>query len=344
MIIMKKFCGFEKGINLGGWLSQYTLEKEHLESFITESDIQKIASLGADHVRLPVDYPLLETEDGTPIESGYDYIDRCVSWCGKYGINVILDLHRTAGYSFNNADNCGSFFESDALQERFFALWDKLSLRYGKYDFIAFDLLNEIVDPNVSDAWNKIAAQAVSRIRKHAPDAWLLIGGICYNSINTVKNILPPPDEKIVYSFHFYEPYIFTHQGAYWDKSMPQDFRISYPMTADGYIKIAEAKLDGNCSGIFRGMNKSASDTEMLSSLFEEAVSVAESRNVPLYCGEYGVINLAEPENALAWHKDIHAVFEKYGIGRALWSYKEMDFGLVDPHYENIFSELLTLL
>ena len=66
---MKTWNGFEKGINLGGWLSQWDLtDREHLETFITEQDIQDIRAMGADHVRLPVDYSLIEEEDGTPKE------------------------------------------------------------------------------------------------------------------------------------------------------------------------------------------------------------------------------------------------------------------------------------
>jgi hypothetical protein len=49
-----------------------------------------------------------------------------------------------------------------------------------------------------------------------------------------------------------------------------------------------------------------------------------------LYCGEYGVNELADPESAVNWYKDIHTVLDKYGIGRAMWSYKGMDFGLSD--------------
>ena len=341
---MRNFPGFTKGINLGGWLSQSSLTKEHMDNFITEKDLENIASMGADHVRLPVDYPLVETEDGSAIEEGYTYIDNCVSWCEAYGLHLILDLHKAFGYSFGNAANCGSFFEESKLQERFLSLWDKFAARYGKYSFIAFDLLNEIVDPNTGDAWNSLAARAVTRIRKHAPDTWILIGGTCYNSINTVKNILPPPDDKIVYSFHFYEPFLFTHQAAGWEKLMPKNFRVTYPMTAGEYIEIANQKLNGNFTGIFRGMAKETAGAELLDFLFQEAVSVAEERNVPLYCGEYGVINLADAESALAWHRDIHKVFEKHDIGRALWSYRQMDFGIVDEHYEEVFEDLTELL
>ena len=146
---MLKDRGFYKGVNLGGWLSQCRLEKEHLENFITESDLKRIGEFGLDHVRLPIDYPLIETDDGTPLWEGYDYIDRCADWCEKYGLGLILDLHKTAGHDFSQAGGRTAFFESKDLQERFFSLWERLAKRYGSHNKIAFDLLNEVVDPAV---------------------------------------------------------------------------------------------------------------------------------------------------------------------------------------------------
>ena len=62
---MRTLDGFKKGVNLGGWLSQGPLDKEHLDTFITEKDIARIASWGLDHVRLPIDYDNFENEDGS---------------------------------------------------------------------------------------------------------------------------------------------------------------------------------------------------------------------------------------------------------------------------------------
>ena len=71
----------EHGINLGGWLSQCCHEVEHYETFIKEEDIEQIAAWGLDHVRIPVDYEVLETETGEPIENGYGYIKQVLDWC-----------------------------------------------------------------------------------------------------------------------------------------------------------------------------------------------------------------------------------------------------------------------
>ena len=75
--------------------------------------------------------------------------------------------------------------------------------------------------------------------------------------------------------------------------------------------------------------------------MFKVAVDTAIEKNVPLYCGEYGVIDRAPLPDTLNWMKDIHASFEKFGIGRALWNYKNKDFGLVDEHYAPIMEEMI---
>ena len=40
---MRKFEGFQKGVNLGGWISQFRkYDKAHFDSYITEEDIRKV--------------------------------------------------------------------------------------------------------------------------------------------------------------------------------------------------------------------------------------------------------------------------------------------------------------
>ena len=90
---MRGMDGYMRGVNLGGWLSQFDAPtKEHFDTFITEDDIRRIAGLGLDHVRVPVDYTVIETEDGEPIEEGYRYIDNCVQWCRENGLGRQDDL------------------------------------------------------------------------------------------------------------------------------------------------------------------------------------------------------------------------------------------------------------
>ncbi len=157
----------KKGVNLGGWLSQCDHSIERYQTFITEEDIRNIADMHFDHVRLPVDYNVIEAEDGTDIPDNYVYIDNAVAWCRKYGLSVILDVHRTWGYSFDDAgkDGLNTLFDSPDAQDRFIKLWGKLSARYAQYsDFVAMELLNEVVNPEYADPWNDLISLSLIHI------------------------------------------------------------------------------------------------------------------------------------------------------------------------------------
>ena len=79
------------GVNLGGWLSQCDNTKERYDTFITKKDFETIKSWGLDHVRIPVDYMLVETEDGQYKEEGFAYIQKAIDWCKELGLNMTFE-------------------------------------------------------------------------------------------------------------------------------------------------------------------------------------------------------------------------------------------------------------
>ncbi|WP_026509058.1 glycoside hydrolase family 5 protein [Butyrivibrio sp. LC3010] len=342
---MKQFPGFSHGINLGGWLSQCNHTKERYDNFIKESDIEKIKSWGLDHIRVPVDYDLVEEKDGTYKEDGFAYIQKAIDWTGKYGLNMVLDLHKTFGYSFDNGEQEAGFFENEKYQERFYKLWEQFAERFGKYeDRLAFELLNEVTKKEYCDTWNRVSTECIKRIRKFAPTIKILLGGYYNNSIVALKDICAPYDENVVYNFHCYEPLVFTHQGAAWIESMDNSFRMPFDSTYREYDENAFAQLGNRPEELKVSDPDKKLGIEYFEQYMEEAVRVANERNVALYCGEYGVIDLATPEDALKWYQAIGTCFNKYNIGRAAWSYKEMDFGLSDARMDAVRDEILKLM
>lgn len=316
---MMKNKGFYRGINLGGWLSQCDYSKERLNNFITEPDFEKIASWRLDHVRIPIDYNVLENEDGSYKADGFARIEQALEFAKKYGLNVIIDLHKTAGFSFDDGEAETGFFENEKLQERFYRLWEELAKHFGKYsDRVAFELLNEITERHFIDAWNNISNDCIRRIRKYAPDTLILVGSYGNNSSEAVPELAEPYDDKVIYNFHCYEPLAYTHQGAYWVKQFDQNARYR-----------------------FEEMNITP---EYFEKLFSPALEKAKSCGISVYCGEYGVIDRVNPEDAMKWFKVINSVFEKYGIARAVWSYKEMDFGVADSRMDEVRDELIKYL
>lgn len=339
---MKRWMGYQKGVNLGGWFSQCDYSKDRYEHFIVKEDIADLSTWGIDHVRVPVDYNLVEEEQGGFREEGFVYIQRILDWCGEYGLNMILDLHKTAGYSFDAGEQEDGFFTNEEYQERFYCLWEEFARRFGQYkDRLAFELLNEVTDQSYCHAWNRISDTCIHRIRRIVPDIDILVGGYWNNNVRAVKDLALPQDDHIIYNFHCYDPLIFTHQGATWVEEMRPDFRFAYDQSFQTYYDTMDDVFGDAFGELPKVENMDRNfGPDFFRAIFAEAVKVAQERDVPLYCGEYGVIDLVNPADTVKWYQAIHEVFEEYGIGRAAWSYREMDFGLSGEHYREILEEI----
>ena len=314
---MKDF-GFYRGVDLGGWFSQCDYSDDRMDHFITERDFNVIAGWGLDHVRLPVDYNVMETDDGGWKADGFRRIDKALTWAEKNGLKVVLDLHKTAGFSFDAGEKQEGFFDNETLQNRFYRLWEEMARYFTDAENVAFELLNEVTDQNYISAWNRISGECIRRIRKTAPESLILIGSYHNNAPYALKDLESPADKRVIYNFHCYDPVQFTHQGAYWVPQLDRNARVSFE----------EAGVD---EGFFEKD-------------FASAIETAAERGTALYCGEYGVIDIATPEDTVKWYRMIHAVFEKHEIARAAWSYRRMDFGLSDERLDGVRDQLIPLL
>ncbi|EJD00408.1 exo-beta-1,3-glucanase [Fomitiporia mediterranea MF3/22] len=81
--------------------------KQHWDTFFTEKDFADIAAAGLNHVRVPIGYWAFDVADDEPFIKGQvPYLKKAIEWSGKYGLNVVIDLHGAPG-SQNGFDNSG---------------------------------------------------------------------------------------------------------------------------------------------------------------------------------------------------------------------------------------------
>jgi aryl-phospho-beta-D-glucosidase BglC (GH1 family) len=262
---------------------------------------------------------------------------------------MIIDIHKTYGYSFDPLDDTDKtiFFKDEKLQQRFYDMWARIADRYKDYsDHVAYELLNEIIDPDIAEEWNNIALKAISVIRQYAKDSWIIFGGVMYNAVMSVPLLANVDDKKVAYTFHCYEPLVFTHQGAYWVKGMPSDFRVNYPAKIADLIEVSKALPEDLAGGLLKEpyCNIEELNSDFFETIFTPALETAKERDIPLYCGEYGTIDLADDQSKINWARDICAVFDKYGIGRAYWNYKEKDYGIINIEDKEVQKELGKIL
>lgn len=336
---------YKNGVNLGGWISQYGKKGTgHFESFIQKEDVKRIASWGMDHLRLPVDYPVLEDDDN-PFEykeEGFAYIDKCLDWCKKYSLNIIIDLHKAPGYSFTTL-NDNTLFEDIEMRKRFIELWKTITHRYqGEGNNLIFELLNEMVEPD-SSRWNKLAHETIQAIREIDSDRKIIYGGNHHNSIRELENIDILDDPNIIYTFHFYHPHLFTHQKASWSK-MAVDYNqtIEYPgqfVNLDSF----ESKYPEYKPWIAKNRGVKI-NKEMMWADMKPALDFINKTGRELYCGEFGVIDRAPLRSRINWHRDFLEILNTLKIGWSIWTYKEMDFGLVNNQGEIVSEELIELI
>jgi aryl-phospho-beta-D-glucosidase BglC (GH1 family) len=338
------FEKYRSGINLGGWISQCNYKKEHVTSFINREDVKKIASWGLDHIRLPFDYIMLE-DDNNPFsykEDGFGIIDKLLGWCKEASLNLVLDMHNAPGYAFGNNPRDNIIFTDETTQKRFVSLWQEMAKRYkNEKDNVVFELLNEIVDAH-GQAWNKIARKAIEGIRCIDTERYILLGGPNYNSAEGLDSLEIWDDERVLYNFHFYEPFLFTHQRASWTQLKNVNVNQPYPGKIEGIDKLI------SINQIPEQYKSLTADTVFDKTFLEQklapAIAFAKRTNKELYCGEYGAIDHTDLNSRINYLQDTNELFEKYRIGRACWTYKGMNFTAIDKNSNPVSEKLVKAL
>ena len=224
---MKKIEGFSRGMGIGGWLTNYKRfnvlpdawrmpitigDMEHFESYITESDVKNFASMGLDHIRLGFDQVVVEEVDHPYVyrDKIFAIIRRFVEQCEKYRLNVVLNLHKAIG-NYCDIPEKVTLFDSTELQDRFVALWVEFERRFAGKPQVMFELLNEVRDISPDD-WNNLVERTIRAIRVINPTRRIIVGGTCWNSPDTLDRLRVYDDENVIYTFHTYSPFEFTHQ------------------------------------------------------------------------------------------------------------------------------------
>lgn len=316
----KDFGPFEikRGTNIAHWLSQSNRRGEERATFFTQKDIRFIDSAGFDHIRLPIDEEQMWDENGRRHEDAFHLMDECLRWCDEAGLRVVLDLHILRSHHFNAADK--PLWTHPAEQDKFIRLWKDLSasVKHWPNGMLAYEFMNEPVadDP---EQWNTLLARVADSIRNWEPERTLVIGSNRWQSVTTFDQLrIPANDPNIILSYHFYEPFFLTHTGASWTRLKDFQGQVNYP---------GQIVVNGTSAEETRIYNR-----DTLESMMRKPFHLADSLHLPLYCGEFGVIEKAPMEPKLAWYKDMVAIFEKHNVAYANWNYKAGSFGIVDEH------------
>ena len=315
---------FMRGVNLSHWLSQsQAYERNHLDNAIRLEDFQRIADTGADHVRLPVDHKLLEDREGNLGHLGIPYVDFAYKCCRESGLAMLLDLHNAPGMNFATPE-ANDIWKRDDLQRRFAAIWSRLACHFGDSDpeHLAFELLNEPTADDNED-WNRVATVGFEAIRAVSKTRTIFVGSNSWQSPFTFPALKVFRDPALVYAFHFYEPFIFTHQKASWVKHLKiLDMAVEYPSVVPDLSTQAAALPTEQMREQTMIYSGQSLDKARLLRTLGNVLDFMKANNAEAYCSEFGVFNKASSASTLNWFSDIVDIFKSKGIGWSVWDYK----------------------
>ena len=183
-----------------------------------EIDYQRVKDMGMNAIRFYLNYHWFE-DDANPYtyrQSGWDWLDQNIAWAKKYGIYLILNMHTPQG-GYQSQGEGDALWENPENQERLTALWRAIAERYKNEPQIAgFGPVNEPVPTQDITQWNDLAQKLIDGIREVDPNHLLFIERAIYVEGNYVPdenlNFPEVSGENLVYEFHGYEPFAYTHQ------------------------------------------------------------------------------------------------------------------------------------
>lgn len=277
---------------------------------IVDSDFTDIKAKGFSTVRLPVRFSshALTAPPYTIDAAFMDRVAHVVDTARAAGLRVILDLH-------HYEDPQGNLFADPAGQKaRFSALWQQIATRFKDEDGqVWFELINEphgaLDDSNLLS----VLQPALDEVRKTNPTRPVVIGGQNYSGIDSLATLKLPNDPYLIVTFHYYDPYDFTYQGAPFVSPSPPIGRI-FPSGTD------LADLDANV---------------------QKAKDFMAASKRPVFIGEYGAYEGIAVADRATWYKAVHDGFKGADIDGCVWAYTNTMY-FRDPVSNAWYAQLLS--
>ena len=197
-------------------------------------------------------------------------------------------------------------------------VWTQLATRYrDKTEYIVYEIMNEPHNIDIG-RWNEIIAQVFQLIRSIDQNHWIVVGGADWNSTAAMKTLPDFQDDKVIYTFHYYDPHTFTHQGASWCH-MERVIGLPFPYDAEKMPPMPENPTD-----VERRCFENYPANGQLSAVincFDQYAEFSHQRNAPLLCGEFGCFMTVPNEMRVQWYRIVANLLAERGISRTSWDY-----------------------
>ena len=328
---VKKQLPFSKGINLPVWM-EYGRFNTLLYG---KKDFENIKSIGVEAVRVPVWFDVWadKAADYKLDPECLDILDKAVDWCGELGMHIIIDFHN---------DCSGASQTNPRIESVLLKIWPQIAERYkSKGNFVIYEIMNEPhfesgnTQADISK-WGKVQGKVLEAIRAIDRKHSIIVGGGYWDSLDSMLQLPAYKDDNLIYNFHDYTPFLFTHQGASWTFTK-RITKVPFP-----YAKEKMPPLPPNATDAEKwelNTYQEASSEKTLASPLDKAVEFANKRNAALMCNEFGVLmTYADPAERANWYRMKCKWMDDRNIARVSWDYTQ-EFGLFKSPQESRFPD-----
>jgi hypothetical protein len=215
-------------------------------------------------------------------------------------------------------------------------------------------------DTDGTDLWPERQKRLFAAARSSAPKLTLILTGACYSSAASLARIDPKaiPDDNVIWTFHSYDPFLLTHQGATWAGDfIPYVTGLPYPLSAiprvqlDATLDTIRARIEAEAplarrSGLLAYLDEQVASMDspdkllgLMDAPFNTVQAWAKAHGIKpenITLGEFGMIRqeygnayVMPAEYRAAYVRDMIARAEAHGFSWSVWSHGGA-FGIVD--------------
>ena len=351
----------QRGLNLPIWVEWYTVDQMVADAgFLTPypdwrrlfgaERLQLTRADGFDFLRFPVDPgPLLALGPGAEQDRMIADIREGAELILGAGLNVVVDMHSIP----RPDEDWGTEAVVEGLWPDYLTLVGRVGAALDGLDpkRVAFEPLNEpthdcdAIAAGTPQDWPAQLVQMHSAARRAAPDLTLVLSGACWGGAYGLSALDPAiiPDGNVIWSFHSYEPFTFSHQGAEWTDA-PLKYLSGLPYPPEMLTEEAAKELENAAVGRMAeaaGTTDRAAIRALLAAYrqtprgeigreIDAAMAWARAHDIPpsrLILGEFGanLPNLSPGPSLMeraAFLSDKRLAAEAAGIAWAVWSFE----------------------
>jgi len=323
-----------KGINIPSWFWLNRGPVDELDKRYPDADFQLIAKLGFTHVRVPIDMANVYDNNQPDFlnKTNLPFLDRGIRKILSHKLAIIIDLHSISQQE-GGSNYSGPLGQDETFTETFCHFWTSFAQHLSQFDpdWVILEPMNEPVLSGKEENWPPVQKKVIAAIRKGAPKHSILATGARWSNLDTLLELEPLDDHNIIYNFHFYEPHIFTHQGASWSSDWVKPLRaIPYPSSPDVVKDLIEKYSEEEITRNIRHYGEQRWNSEKIEGRMRDVSEWAKKHGVKIICNEWGTYKHYCPsEYRVAWLRDVRRSCEKFGIGWCMWTF-DGSFGVVD--------------